>query len=493
MNDGFGGQANQVVIVPAPEQIAGAHSKKRTRRTFLSYCTPIAFVLDFLAICAGLGVALLLHNLWGGARVGSEPLKIFSFSLQYTIAFILFGRIHSLYSYEHNLLQIRDTSRILRVSSFCLLLLSVESFFSKMVVPRGLLVLGWAFITLFVLLEKHAVRRMFARWKVKHAHQRQVLILGAGPEARRIFSYLLNSPDLQLSPVGFFEERPSDDTRVVYSHDYRFRDHAMVYRGQLDGPLLKRLNISEIFVADPTLSPHRLSEIAALSWQHNAPLSFVGSAHAAIFGNPVNLREMDGLFITSFSGEKEISLGYEFAKRLLDLVVAIFMIVATLPLWIVAAVWIKLSSKGPVFFQQERIGRDEKPFKMYKFRSMYVTAPKYGASPQESSDPRITSAGQFLRKTSLDELPQLINVVLGQMSLVGPRPEMPYVVSQYTPQQKQRCKVQQGLTGMWQLSADRKFAIHESLEYDLYYIENRGFFLDLAILLHTAAFAMKGV
>ena len=165
---------------------------------------------------------------------------------------------------------------------------------------------------------------------------------------------------------------------------------------------------------------------------------------------------MDGLFVSSFTGQDDSSVGYELAKRLLDLVGASFMILATLPVSIVAALWVKLSSKGPVFFQQERIGRDGKPFKMFKFRSMYTSAPKYGASPMESNDPRITPAGQFLRKTSLDELPQLINVVLGEMSLVGPRPEMPYVVAEYTPQQRQRFKVQQGLTGMWQLSADRK-------------------------------------
>jgi lipopolysaccharide/colanic/teichoic acid biosynthesis glycosyltransferase len=130
---------------------------------------------------------------------------------------------------------------------------------------------------------------------------------------------------------------------------------------------------------------------------------------------------------------------------------------------------------------------------MYKFRGMYITASKYERSPEDSRDPRITPAGRFLRKTSLDELPQLINVLVGDMTMVGPRPEMPYVVEQYDSYQAQRLLVPQGLTGIWQLSADRKFAIHESIEYDLYYLENRGVFLDIAILVHTLAFAMKGI
>ncbi len=130
---------------------------------------------------------------------------------------------------------------------------------------------------------------------------------------------------------------------------------------------------------------------------------------------------------------------------------------------------------------------------MFKFRTMYADAPKYDRSPEGSDDNRITPAGRFLRKASLDELPQLFNVLRGDMSLVGPRPEMPYVTEGYNLIERRRLVVPQGLTGFWQLSADRKYSIHESLEYDLYYIENRGFFLDLAILLHTALFAMKGI
>ena len=130
---------------------------------------------------------------------------------------------------------------------------------------------------------------------------------------------------------------------------------------------------------------------------------------------------------------------------------------------------------------------------MFKFRTMHLEADAYAICPQESVDPRITSFGQFLRRTSFDELPQLLNVIKGEMSLVGPRPEMRFIVEQYTPEQRQRLSVKPGITGLWQLSADRRFLIHENIEYDLYYIRNRNFFVDFAILLHTLVFAMHGI
>jgi lipopolysaccharide/colanic/teichoic acid biosynthesis glycosyltransferase len=162
-------------------------------------------------------------------------------------------------------------------------------------------------------------------------------------------------------------------------------------------------------------------------------------------------------------------------------------------MWLVAAVMVKVTSEGPIFFRQERTGQSGKLFVMFKFRSMYADTPKYGRSPESSEDDRVTAAGRFLRKTSMDELPQLLNVLTGEMTLVGPRPEMPYVTEAYTPLERRRLSVPQGLTGLWQLSGDRRFRIHEAIEYDLYYVENRGIFLDLAILLHTLFFAMKGL
>jgi lipopolysaccharide/colanic/teichoic acid biosynthesis glycosyltransferase len=153
-----------------------------------------------------------------------------------------------------------------------------------------------------------------------------------------------------------------------------------------------------------------------------------------------------------------------------------------------------LDSPGPALFVQKRVGRHGRLFDIYKFRSMYTSASRYDFSPTTSFDPRITRLGRFLRRTCLDELPQLINVLTGTMSLVGPRPEMPFIVRNYNSRQRKRLQVTPGITGMWQLSADRALPIHENVEYDLYYIRNRTFFMDIAILVHTALFAVgRGV
>ncbi|ADV83384.1 Undecaprenyl-phosphate galactose phosphotransferase [Terriglobus saanensis SP1PR4] len=183
---------------------------------------------------------------------------------------------------------------------------------------------------------------------------------------------------------------------------------------------------------------------------------------------------------------------YVFSKRLVDLLVSSVLLVLLLPVFILFALLICVSSPGPALFVQRRVGQNGKLFRMYKFRSMSSGARRYERSPQTSSDPRITKIGRILRQTSLDELPQLINVFRGEMSLVGPRPEMPFVVRSYNARQRQRLRVMPGITGLWQLSRDRAFPIHENIHHDLSYIRSRTLYMDLAILIHTLFFAMRG-
>jgi lipopolysaccharide/colanic/teichoic acid biosynthesis glycosyltransferase len=220
-------------------------------------------------------------------------------------------------------------------------------------------------------------------------------------------------------------------------------------------------------------------------------VSFV-PAQALPSDGQIDYADIDGLLLATWHRPAP-RVGYEFSKRVLDIVVSALMLLVAAPLFLVLAALIKLDSTGKVLFTQERAGKDGKRFKMFKFRSMYADAPKYAYHPKSNEDARITRMGRWLRKTSLDELPQLLNVLKGEMSLVGPRPEMPFITDKYTSRERQRLWITPGITGIWQLSADRNYQIHESLQYDLYYVRHRNFFMDIAILLHTAVFAMRGV
>ena len=151
-----------------------------------------------------------------------------------------------------------------------------------------------------------------------------------------------------------------------------------------------------------------------------------------------------------------------------------------------------MDSKGPVLFWQTRIGKDGKPFRIAKFRTMFVEKCADEEAPSHDSDPRVTRFGRVLRRYSLDELPNFWNVLLGSMSLVGPRPEMPFIVERYDRRHRERLLVKPGITGLWQISYARQYAIHDNLDYDIYYIENQSLLLDLVIMVLTVIAVVRG-
>ena len=173
-------------------------------------------------------------------------------------------------------------------------------------------------------------------------------------------------------------------------------------------------------------------------------------------------------------------------KRIFDLIVSALILLLLMPLFIVIAILIKIDSPGPVFFKQKRIGLNGQPFWMYKFRSMDTQAEKKGPYYTQENDPRITKTGHFIRKTSIDELPQLINVIKGDMSLVGPRPDVPAQQKDYTPQDWQkRLSVLPGITGLAQAVKRSSATGSQRLDFDLEYVDRASFLMDLKIILLT--------
>ena len=173
------------------------------------------------------------------------------------------------------------------------------------------------------------------------------------------------------------------------------------------------------------------------------------------------------------------------SKRILDVVLSIFITLILSPLFFLLAILIKLGSKGPVFFRHERVGKDEAPFQMWKFRTMTHEAEQIGAALTEHGDSRITGVGKLIRRFSLDELPQLFNVLLGEMSLVGPRPEISEIVQTYSPQQKKALSIRPGITGLSQINGRDDLPIDVKLNFEVEYVKTVSIGLDFKILLKT--------
>lgn len=190
------------------------------------------------------------------------------------------------------------------------------------------------------------------------------------------------------------------------------------------------------------------------------------------------------------------SFSYFFIKRIIDLIFSILGIILLSPIMLITAIAIKIESKGPVIFSQIRVGKDGKHFKMYKFRSMVQNAEELkekllsqnemsGPMFKMKEDPRITKVGKFIRKTSIDELPQLFNVIKGDMSLVGPRPNLPKEVAQFSEYHKLKLKAKPGLTCYWQVMGRNSIGFEEWMELDIKYIRERSIWVDLKLIFRT--------
>lgn len=228
----------------------------------------------------------------------------------------------------------------------------------------------------------------------------------------------------------------------------------------------------------------------------------VPSGLAEVAGQRIQVQSVGGAPLLRVDPPRFTGLGYH-VKSLLDRVTAVAAIVVLAPILIALALTVRLTSRGPAFYLQERIGRNGKPFRMVKFRSMFVGAEAQlerlrahsdhdGVLFKMRNDPRVTRVGRWLRRTSLDELPQLFNIAAGSMSLVGPRPSLPEEVARYEGDVRRRLLVKPGLTGLWQVSGRSDLSWEDSVRLDLHYVDNWSLALDLRIVARTAREVVKG-
>ena len=255
--------------------------------------------------------------------------------------------------------------------------------------------------------------------------------------------------------------------------------------------MIARLEVDDVLLA---FVPERFAEMRGLVTQLvSTPCSlWLVPDHFSLLFYGATVEDLGGLAMVSLK-VPTLTDQQRLMKRAFDLVVASALLVVSAPLLVLISAAIRLTSSGVVVFRQQRVAENGRLFWMYKFRSMVEGAlPPPLESHKPERDPRVTWVGRLLRRTSLDELPQLLNVLKGDMSLVGPRPELPALVERYEPWQRQRFAVPQGMTGWWQVRGRSTRPMHLHTEDDLYYVKHYSLFLDLQILLRTFVVVLRG-
>lgn len=475
------------------ETIASSRSKPRTisGRLFRSALSHAEAVADLLTCAVGVSAAFYVYAFLPiGAPVQITPRLIAAVGGMFGFFVVFLQYRDAAYRGGGGLLQIRETERAVRVPAQAAILLWIVNFLLGLRVPVLVFLAAIVLVPVLLILQKQIVFAIVRKFQQSADQVDRVVVYGAGDTGRGVLSALLHSPRLGFQPVAVIDDNPALTGASVLAMGYRGRPAIPVKSGPLTAALLESLRCDLLMLAIPDLSSHEVAEFTLAAEQAGAKIAFLVSP-TGLEQRRTESIHIDGLQFAS-SKTHSNSWFYATAKRLTDLALSSVLLVLLAPLFILIAILVRLDSPGPALFVQKRVGLNGELFNMFKFRSMFEGAAKYAPSPTSSSDPRITRIGRFLRRASLDELPQLINVFLGKMSLVGPRPEMPFIVEDYDTRQRGRLQVVPGITGLWQLSADRAFPIHFNVEYDLYYIRNRTFAMDVAILIHTLIFTIRG-
>ncbi len=350
--------------------------------------------------------------------------------------------------------------------------------FSRLTVVTTFFLLGT-----FTSISRFFSFRLFQLLHRRGIGNRNVLILGSGKTGRRLMRKFVLIPTMGLRMVGFVSEDPEEVGEV--------HGRAPVL-GSIDKlrEVIREHKVHEVFVALPECEEAHLMEIIAHLEEWGVSYRVVPRFYH-LMSQRVKIENLDSIPLISRPHRHE-GWPRTLAKRVMDIVLSLTIMLLGLPLFAIIAFLVKRESPGPIFYRQVRIGRYGRKFKMLKFRTMFTHMSGDAPAPNSAGDPRITRVGRYLRRTSLDELPQFLNVLSGEMSIVGPRPEMPFIAESYEAFDRERLRVKPGITGLWQISSDRQSEIHENLDYDIYYVENQSVLLDLVIIALTMFAVARG-
>mgnify|MGYP000916132129 CR=1 FL=1 len=405
-------------------------------------------------------------------------------SLIYVVLAVLVGYFSGFYAPRRKKSLSADIWAIFKIQTTSLIVLVGLLYAAKELhISREFLLMFYA-LNLFVLSAYRMVlKQLLYRLRQRGYNKKFVLILGAGSVGREFYERLQQFPELGYEVYGFLDDH-------VKEHPAGY-EHLKPVVGTLDEleRILHRHPIDEVIIALPLDAHDKYSSIIDICDNAGTKSLIIPDYFDILPARP---------FFDNFAGMPMINVrdipldefGNRVAKRSFDIVFSLLALVVTSPVLLAAMIGIKLTSPGPVFFVQERMGLDRKTFRMYKLRTMHVADPKTSDTQWTTKDdPRRTRFGALLRKLSVDELPQFINVLKGEMSVVGPRPERPYFVEQFkhkVPKYMVKHHIRPGITGWAQANGLRgDTSIKDRIDHDLFYIENWSFLFDLKIILRT--------
>ena len=372
------------------------------------------------------------------------------------------------------------------------------SFFLRPLVFSRLLIVQAAFIAGLLLMLLRVVLRM-TRNTLHHRGigVENVLLVGAGEIGRYVIRTIVARPDLGYRLIGFVDDDPERGQRDIG------RMAALGQTGNL-AEIVNRESVDLVIVTLPWKAQRRIFEIIEACERENVEVRVVPDLFQLNLAQ-VRVEMLAGVPMLGARPDAELNRSSLIAKRVVDVIITVLLLPFALPIMLLTALAIRLDSPGPILFYQKRVGFNGRQFYMVKFRSMHIDAEALesqivhrtaddpeGKLDRKDDDPRVTRVGRFIRRYSIDELPQFWNILRGEMSLVGPRPALPQEVILYKPWQRQRLMARPGLTGLWQVSGRSDIPFEEKCLLDIYYIENWSLGIDLQILLQTAPQVLFG-
>ena len=440
-------------------------------------------VLDAFVIIIAYFIAWMIKFLFLDGSVGALPFRIYAVAILPIVpVYLLLYYLFSLYTPKRVQGRRLEMWNIIKANTVGIaLILGILYLIKMMHFSRELLAI---FYFVNVLLEtglRNLIRYFLRSMRKKGYNLKHILLVGYSHAAEEYIDRIIANPQWGYKIRGILDDHVEAGTEYKGVKVLGRIANLMV--------ILPQNRLDEIAITLGLNEYYRLEEIVALCEKSGVHTKFIPDYNRVIPTKPYT-EDILGLPVINIRHVPLTNTYYAFLKRLMDIVGSVCAIVIFSPVMLFSVIMIKLTSPGPLIFKQERVGLHNRPFMMYKFRSMEVQAPeKEKTRWTVKDDPRVTGFGKFMRKTSIDELPQLFNVLKGEMSLVGPRPERPFFVEKFKeeiPRYMIKHQVRPGITGWAQVNGYRgNTSIRKRIEYDLYYIENWTLGLDIKILILT--------